>query len=161
MAQPKYVPDAPLVVTFCCIEPYCTFTSVAEDDYFVLAKQHCVAALQQLKLEAQDSAETPLFWMQTVKVNVLKPSTPINIRMLCAGRGQAVDQSSQKPAISEFADNLLICLKNNPKEVRGKTKTMETDKQWVNRVGPIAAIVSAWADKEKPKKSETVCTHYV
>ena len=102
-----------------------------------------------------------MFWMNSVKVNVLKPSTPLNIRMLCAGRGQALDQSSKKPAISEFADNLLICLKNNKKEVRGKTKTMETEKQWVNRVGPIAAIVSAWAEKGRPKETESVCTHYV
>ena len=65
-----------------------TLFSSSPDDWIVIAKQHCVCALKELRNERLEKGLDPLDppqWMQIVKVNLLKTETSWATRVAIAG----------------------------------------------------------------------------
>ena len=52
-----------------------TLFSSPADDWIVIAKQHCVCAMKELRDERFEKGLDPPQWMQVVKVNLLKTET--------------------------------------------------------------------------------------
>ena len=91
-----------------------TLFSSPADDSIVIAKQHCVYALKELRNERFEKGLDPPQWMQIVKVNLLKTETSWGTRVEIIGRKQAMDLDISAVPPSEAADNFLMHLRDSP-----------------------------------------------
>ena len=107
------------------------------DDWIVIAKQHCVCALTELRNERLEKGLDPLQWMQIVKVNLLKTETSWATRLGITGQKQAIDLDISPVPPSEAVDNFLMHLPDSP------TGPGETAREHFHRTNPKAASGSA------------------
>ena len=91
-----------------------TLFSSAADNWIVIAKQHCVCALKELRNEHLEKGLDPPQWMQIVKVSLLKTETSWATRVSIAGRKQAINLDISALPPSEAADNFLMHLPDSP-----------------------------------------------
>ena len=77
----------------------------ATDHWIVIAKQHYVCALKELRNERLQKGLDQPQWMQIVKVNLLKTENSWATRVLIASRKQAIDPNISAVPSSEAAEN--------------------------------------------------------
>ena len=121
------------------------------DDWIVIAKQHCVCALVELRHERLEKGPDPPQWMQSVKVNLLKTETSWSTRAAIAGRKQAIDLDMFAVPPSEAADNFLLHLRDSP---AGPDKSA---RDHIHRTIPKAASGSAWIPPQVSDDEPQVC----
>ena len=129
-----------------------TVFSSAADDWIVIAKQHCVCALKELRNERLEKGLDPPQWMQVVKVNLLKTETSWATRVSIAGRKQAIDLDISAVPPSEAADNFLMHLRDSP------AGPDETAREHIHRTILKAASGSAWVQPQVSDDELQVCS---
>ena len=117
--------------------PKTLFLSPA-DDWIVIAKQHCVCALKELRDQRLEQGLDPPQWMQVVKVNLLKTETSWATRASIAGRKQAIDLDIPVVPPSKAADNFLMHSRHSP------ARPDETAREHIHQSIPKAASGGAW-----------------
>ena len=126
------------------------FLSSAHDG-IVIAKQHCVCALFELRTERVEKGLNPPQWMQAVKVNLLKTKTRWSTRIAIAGPGQAIDLNISAVPPSEAVDNFLMHLRDSP------AGPDESARDQIHRIIPKAASGSAWIPPQVSDDELQVC----
>ena len=129
-----------------------TLFSSAADDCIVIAKQHCVCALKDLRNEHPEKGLDPPQWMQVVKVDLLKGETSRAFRVSIAGRKQAMELDISAVPPSEAADNFLMHLRDSP---AGPDKTAREDS---HRTNPKAASGRSWIPPQVADDELQVCS---
>ena len=122
------------------------------DDRIVIAKQHCVCALKELRKEKIERGLDPSQWMQVVKVNLLKTETSWATQVSIAGWKQAIGLNISAVPPSEAADNFLVHLRDSP------AGPDETAREHIHRTIPIAASGSAWIPPQVSDDELQVCS---
>ena len=115
-----------------------TVFSSPADYWIVIAKQHGVCALKELRNERLEKGIDPPQWMQVVRVNLLKTETSSATQVSIAGPKQAIDLNISSLPPSEAADNFLMLLRDWP------AGPDETAREHIHRTIPKAASGSAW-----------------
>ena len=108
------------------------------DDWIVIAKQHCVCALVELRSERLGKGLDAPQWMQIVKVHLLKTETNWSTRVAIAGGKQAIDLDISAVPLSEAADNGFMHLRDLP------AGSDESARDHIHRTITKAASASAW-----------------
>ena len=134
------------------VHPLKTLFSSPGDDWIVIAKQHCVCALKELRDQRIEQGLDPPQWMQVVKVNLLKTETSWATRVSIAGRKQAIDLDISAVPPSEAADNFLMHLRDSP------AGPDETAREHIHRTIPKAASGSAWIPPQVSDDELQVCS---
>ena len=129
-----------------------TLFSSPANDWIVIAKQHCVCALKELRTEPLEKGLDPPQWMQVVKVNLLKMETSWATRVSIAGRKQAINLDISALPPSEAADNFLMHLRDSP------AGPEETAREHIHRTIPKAASGSAWIPPQVSDDELQVCS---
>ena len=91
-----------------------TFFPSSADDWSVIATQHSVCALVELRSDPPEKGLVPPQWMQVVKVNLLKTETSWSIWVGIADWKQGTDLDISAVPPSEAADNFLMHLRDSP-----------------------------------------------
>ena len=134
------------------MHPLKTLFSSPADNWKVIAKQHCVCALKELRDQRFEQGLDPPQWMQVVKVNLLKAETSWATRVSIAGRKQATDLDISAVPPSEAADNFLMHLRDSP------AGPDETAREHIHRTIPKAASRSARIPPQVSDDEIQVCS---
>ena len=129
-----------------------TIFSSPADDWIVIAKQHCVCALKELRNECLEKGLDPPQWMQAVKVNLLRRETSWATRVSIAGRKQAIDLHISAVPPLEAAHNFLMHFRDSP------AGPDETAREHIHRSIPKAASGSAWIPPQISDDELQVCS---
>ena len=111
---------------------------LSADDWIVIAIQHCVYALVELRSEHLKKGIDVPQWMQILKVNVLKTETSMSTRVAIAGRKQVIDLDISAVPPPGAADNLRMHLRDSP------AGPQESARDHIHRTIPKAASRGAW-----------------
>ena len=128
-----------------------TLSWSSADDWIVIAKQHCICALQELRNERLEKGLDPPQWMQIVKVNLLRTETTCATRVAIAGCKQAIDLDFPVVPPSEAADNFLMHLRDSP------AGPVESARDQIHRTIPKPASGSAWIPPQDSDDELQVC----
>ena len=113
------------------------FFSSPTDDWIVIAKQHCICALKEVRNARLEKGLDPPQWMQVVKVNLLKTETSWATRLSIAGGKQAINLDISAVPPLEAADNFFMHLQDSP------AGPDETAREHIHQTIPKAASGSA------------------
>ena len=128
-----------------------TLSPSAADDWIVIAKQHRVCALKELRNERLEKGLDPPQWMQIVKVNLLKTETSWATRVGIVGLKQAIDLDISAVPRSEAADKFLMHLRDSP------ATPDESAREHIHRTIPKPASGSAWIPPQVSDDELQVC----
>ena len=153
MAITTYLPGCnPVVVAMFHLRGLTNLFLSSADDWIVIAKQHCVCALLELRGEHFQKGLDPPQWMQIVKVHLLKTGTSWSTRVAIAGQKQAMDLDISAVPPSEAADNFLMHLRHSP------AGPEESARDQIHRIVPKTASAGAWIPPKVSHDELQVCS---